>query len=79
MVGGNVLREVTCWWSACLQDGISYNIFCFVERYFLLDDIFYLGYVLKEGISCSLRHLTGVHILHKGISYSIICIQEDTC
>ena len=29
-----------CWWSACLQDGISYML-SFTERYFLLDDMFY--------------------------------------
>ena len=26
------LLEVIYWWSACLQDGISYNMLCFTER-----------------------------------------------
>ena len=27
IVGGNVLWEVLCWWSACLHDGISHTMF----------------------------------------------------
>ena len=30
------------WLSACLEDGISYNLFCFTERYILLEVMFYL-------------------------------------
>ena len=30
---GNVLWEVMYWWSACLQDGISYNMLCFTESH----------------------------------------------
>ncbi len=37
---GNVILEVMYWWSACLQDGISYNILRFTERYVLLEVMF---------------------------------------
>ena len=52
-VGENVLWEVMCWCSPCLQDGISCNVICFTGRNFLLDDMFCLmvcivgGYVLQ--------------------------------
>ena len=42
-----------CWWSSCLQDGISCNVLCFIGNNFLLDDIFCLmiciigGHVLQ--------------------------------
>ena len=32
-VVGNILWEVMYWWSACLQDGIPYNILCFTVFY----------------------------------------------
>ena len=31
-----------CWWSPCLQDGISCNTVCFTGRNVLLDDMFLL-------------------------------------
>ena len=34
--------EVMYWWIACFQDGISYNMLCFIGRHFLLDEMFYL-------------------------------------
>ena len=39
-VVGNVVWDVMYWWSACLQDGISYNMLCFTERHVLLEVMF---------------------------------------
>ena len=39
----NCLIDVMYWWSACLQDGLSYDMLCFTERHVLLEVMFYLG------------------------------------
>ena len=39
-VVGNVVWEFMYWWSACLQDGISYNMLYFTERHVLLEVMF---------------------------------------
>ena len=44
-IGGNVLWDVLYWWSACLQDGISYNMLCFAGSNF-----FSGGHVFIEGM-----------------------------
>ena len=68
-VGGNFLCKVMCWWSACLYDGISYYIFCYTGRHFLLDDMFYLRVCIMGGhvLQFKLFHwntcFTGGHIL----------------
>ena len=47
-----------CWWSACFQDGISYNMLCFIGRHFLMNDLFQL-------IVC----IIGGHVLQFVMSY----------
>ena len=44
-----VLWEVMCWWSPCLQDGLSCNALCFSGRNFLLDDMFCLMVCILGG------------------------------
>ena len=48
-VVGNVLWEFMYWWSACLQDGISYNLLCFIERYVLVGVMFYFRVYIIGG------------------------------
>ena len=61
------------WCSACLQDGISYNMLCFTERYVLLEVMFYLrvcstrGHVLLFEMSC--WGFTRGHILQDDLLY----------
>ena len=72
---GNVLWEVMYWWSACLEDGICYNMLCFTERYVLLEVMFYLrvgiigGHVLLFEMSYWGTCFTGGHILHDDLLY----------
>ena len=66
--------KVMCWWTACLQDGISYDMLCFIGRHFLLDNLFHLsvciigGHVLQFVMSYWNTHFTGVHILQDDLS-----------
>ena len=68
-VVGNVLWEVMYWWSACLQDGISYNMLCFTKRPVLQEVMFYFrvdivgGHVLLFELSYWGTCFTGGHIL----------------
>ncbi len=64
---------VMYWWSACLQDGISYNMLCFTERHVLLEVMFYLRVGIIGGHVLLLRCLTVVHVLQEGIPYRMIC------
>ena len=60
------------WWSACPQDGISYNMLYLFGRHVLLEDMFFLrvciigGYVLQFKKS---------YVLLEGMSYSKPCIS----
>ena len=60
------------WWSACLQNGISYNMLCFTERHVLLEVMFYLWV-----------YIIGVHVLLFEMSYWSTCfagghiLQDD--
>ena len=62
------------WWSACLQDGISYNMLCFTERR-LTGGRVYLrvgiieGYVLLFEMSYWGTCFTGGHILQDDLLY----------
>ena len=58
-VRGNVLWEVMYWWSACLQDGISYM--CFVVRHVLLEGMFFLRVCIIKG-----------HVLQSKMSYGLL-------
>ena len=63
------------WWSACLQDGISYNMFCFTGKHFLLEEMFYLRvyfigeHVLQLEMSYWGTCFIGGHILSDDLSY----------
>ena len=70
------------WWSACLQDGISYNILCFAGRHVLLEGMFFLrvciigGHDLQFEMSYILLEvcLIGSQVLHEGMFYRWTCL-----
>ena len=57
------LMGVMYWWTACLQDGTSYNMLCFTERHVLLEVMFYL----RVGI-------IGGHVMLFKMSYWCTCL-----
>ena len=63
------------WWSACLQDGISYNMLCSTVTHVLLEVMFYLsiciigGHVLLFEMSYWGTCFTGGYILQDDLLY----------
>ena len=55
------------WRSACLQDGISYNMLCFTERYALLEVMFYLRVCIIGGHVLLFKMFYGVRVLQEGV------------
>ena len=53
------------WWSACLQDGISYNMLHFTERKVLLEIMIYLRICILGG-----------HVLLFEMSYCGTCFTR---
>ena len=61
-VGSHVL------WSACLQDGISYNMLCFTRRHVLMEDMFLLRVCYS-----------GTHVVVVVLSFMILHVRVGHC
>ena len=63
IIGGHVLLFEMSYWCTCLQEGISYRMFCCTGGHILYEDRF-------SWRVCPI----GYHVLHEGMSYRLTCL-----